>query len=233
MPSAIPPSLQVWHIPTVSDAATLKKLTALLSPIEQQRTQQTLMELPRQTYITSHAALRMILGRQLQQVPSSLDIVSDTDGKPGIKNMKGLQFNLSHTRDYALLGVSEQCRVGIDIELIKPSRDIMAIAKRFFSESEYRWLTACDDEQRHALFYQLWCHKEAYLKALGVGLQGGLSTISLSQEDLNNTCTIQDDRQQQWWVHRLEVAPDFRAAVAVDCPDVLPAVQHWHIKDFL
>ena len=224
--------LEVWHIPTVTDPDTLSRLTQWLSPAEQQRAQHSITTAVRNTYITSHAVMRLILGRYAQQLPQLLEFAYSKHGKPTLAHGIPFHFNLSHTRAYALLGISSLCQIGIDIEIIKPTRDILAIAKRFFSDSEYHWLAHMDTKQRYENFFQLWCHKEAYLKARGLGLQGGLSSFSLSKEDLLATCCIEDDNKQRWWLQSLHVSDHYRAAVAVNCADMVPLERHWNIEDF-
>jgi len=224
--------LEVWHIPTVTDPATLSRLTQLLSPAEQQRAQQTSIPAVRNTYITAHAVMRLILGRHMHLPPQSIEFVDNRDGKPTLAHDIPLNFNLSHTHAYTLLGLSSLCQIGIDIEIIKPTRDVLAIAKRFFADSEYHWLANLATQQRYERFFQLWCHKEAYLKALGLGLQGGLSSFSLSRNDLLTTCSIEDENKQHWWLQRLDVPDDYRAAIVVNCADTVPLEQHWDIENF-
>ncbi len=52
------------------------------------------------------------------------------------------------------------------------------IAERFFTATEARWVAA-EPEPR---FRMLWVLKEAYLKALGSGLAGGLSSLECQIE---------------------------------------------------
>lgn len=219
--------LEIWHIPTTSDPAQLIKLDALLSPDEQQRAKRTVRMGTRNTYITSHAALRQILGQYLELAPQEISFINEPNGKPAIKQFESFHFSLSHTQDYTLLAISSLSPVGIDIEITKQTRDILSIAKRFFSNTEYEWLSSTAVEQRYDCFYQLWCHKEAYLKALGLGLQGGLSSFSLYRDDLTAHSKITDRDKQDWWLQALNVPSPYRAAVAIAHPDTTPEIMHW------
>lgn len=232
MPAAEQIPFQIWHIPTVSDPDQLLTLAAQLSPDEQQRAQKTIRTGPRNTYITSHAALRQILGQQLQLAPHEIEFSSTPDGKPVIKSPECVHFNLSHTSNYALLAISGLSPVGIDIEIINHARDILGIAKRFFSAAEYKWLASTAIEQRDDCFFQLWCHKEAYLKALGLGLQGGLAAFSLYRDDLLDICSITDDNKHVWHLQTLQVPSVYRAAVAIARPEITPHIIQWHSEDF-
>jgi 4'-phosphopantetheinyl transferase len=148
-------------------------------------------------------------------------------GKPQLDGDKQMFFNLSHTQAYALLVLSPACEVGIDIEIVKPSRNTLAIARRFFTESEYNWLCRTGPAQRDVLFYQLWCYKEACLKAIGQGLQGGLATFSLEQQDMQQQSILTDRQHRSWYVQAIDMPKPYLAAFAVDRPDFTAEIHHW------
>ncbi len=219
--------LEIWHIPTVMEHAVLQSLQNWLSAVELQRAQRIHDEVNRNTYITTHAAMRLILAMHLHIQPAAIGYTQNTHGKPQLEHDRPIHFNLSHTHAYALLALSPVCQVGIDIEIIKPSRDTLAIARRFFSADEYSWLSQADPQYRNALFYQLWCHKEACLKAGGQGLKGGLASFSLTEQDLLRETVVTDRQQKQWRLQPIDVPAQYRAAIAIDKPDITPVVQQW------
>jgi 4'-phosphopantetheinyl transferase len=81
-----------------------------------------------------------------------------------------IQFNLSHSQEYALLGFTRQRQIGVDIEFIRPMPNIEQIAANTFSPQENRELENLLPEERLAAFYNYWTRKEAFIKALGKGL---------------------------------------------------------------
>jgi 4'-phosphopantetheinyl transferase len=87
-----------------------------------------------------------------------------------------LHFNLSHTEDLVAMAVCRHVRVGIDVE--KLSSVSLAVADRFFSAAEVAELRALPADTQPRRFMQLWTLKEAYLKAVGTGLAGGLGRMS-------------------------------------------------------
>lgn len=90
-------------------------------------------------------------------------IRTDGFGKPRLADAR--PFNLSHSGDYALLGVAD-ADIGVDIEQIR-LRPFSSVAKRFFSENDQALLkNAADPEDT---FFTLWTLKESYLKAIGRG----------------------------------------------------------------
>lgn len=95
--------------------------------------------------------------------------------KPRLISPEGVFFNLSHSGGWTVIALSD-CEVGVDIQQVKPVD--MRLAKRFFSEKECAQLTEAGDGATE-LFYRLWTVKEAYLKALGTGLNRPLNSFSV------------------------------------------------------
>ncbi len=175
--------------------------------------------------------MREIIARHLEIPAHAVELCADEQGKPQIQGNKTLFFNLSHTQHYALLGLSRDCEIGIDIEKINHQRNSLAIAKRFFSKNEYAWLSRKDPATQVTCFYQLWCHKEAYLKAKGTGLQGGLSSFTLSENDLLDTAMITDQENQAWYLRSINVPVAYQAALAANCSNSHIEIRHWQAPD--
>lgn len=111
-------------------------------------------------------------------------------GKPYLKNQntKAIHFNFSHSGEYVVCAIdNEEC--GIDVEDIKNYS--MEIANNAFHEDEVTKLHQYDDNKEAAKYFTfLWTMKEAYLKALGVGLSKPLSSFCILQD--NNKISIID-----------------------------------------
>lgn len=113
--------------------------------------------------------LREILRSYLHEDPV---IVKAPQGKPYLKDYPDIQFNLSHSKGIALIAITRDTPVGIDVEYNLKPRNIMGIAERFFLPEEFESLKTSKNPQ--ALFFKLWTRKEAYLKLKGVGIANGL-----------------------------------------------------------
>lgn len=114
-----------------------------------------------------------------------LTFLKNADGKPYIKELPELHYNLSHSGFYAAL-VIDKYPVGIDIEETKErSRKLV---KRFFSEEEKAFLlNRWSDEA----FTRFWTRKESFLKATGFGMRMPLDAFSTVKEkvDINEKMT--------------------------------------------
>lgn len=87
-------------------------------------------------------------------------------GKPRIVNFPK-KFNLSHSGDYVICGVSDG-EVGVDIQKWVPYKE--RTAERFFAPEEWKLLQELDESRRTEMFYRLWSRKEAYGKYTGQGI---------------------------------------------------------------
>jgi 4'-phosphopantetheinyl transferase len=74
------------------------------------------------------------------------------------------------------MAVCRHALVGVDVE--KVGRAPLAVAGRYFSAAEAQQLRALPPEAQARRFVRLWTLKEAYLKAIGSGLAGGLGRMS-------------------------------------------------------
>jgi 4'-phosphopantetheinyl transferase len=125
-------------------------------------------------YVAPHALVRLILARYVQREPHTLAFTRGPRGKP---QLEGVEFNLAHCEDVALLAVARTA-VGVDIERVG-AVDTHAL----------RRLVLAPDEQDMA-FMRVWCRKEACLKATGVGLVDDLTSVSVARDAVAVADTI-------------------------------------------
>ena len=105
-----------------------------------------------------------------------LDIRIDANGKPYVSNADHIHFNLSHSGEYVACILSDR-PCGIDVELMKDGN--IGIARRFFRESEYRYILDGAEEMRKERFYEIWTAREAYSKLDGMGIVVGFDSFEL------------------------------------------------------
>jgi len=126
--------------------------------------------------------LREILTAMLGINHRSLAFAYGESGKPQIAApaaARSLHFNLAHSDSIAVYAIAKH-ELGVDVERIRPMVDAEQIASRFFSRREKDCLLALPEEQRREAFFNCWTRKEAYLKAIGSGLDDQLDQIEVS-----------------------------------------------------
>ncbi len=89
-------------------------------------------------------------------------------GKPYLKNVQDVFFNLSHSGEYVVCVMSD-CEIGVDIQQYRKNIK-EGLLNKVLHESEKNLHQACTKEEKEACFYRIWAAKEAYAKYTGEGL---------------------------------------------------------------
>jgi 4'-phosphopantetheinyl transferase len=145
-------------------------------------------------------------------------------GKPVLADASdgrtALTFNVSHTRGLVACVVSRNLDVGIDVERTGHGVDALDIARDRFSSQEVRSLEHCDSAVRAAQFTELWTLKEAYAKATGVGVLGGMDVCTFTFDHTDSlSCDVVDSGGSDAWLFAVFEVLDYRLAVAVHDPE--------------
>ena len=117
----------------------------------------------------SRHVLRWLIAETLGRSPGQLVIEADALGKPHLAD-GAVQFNVSHSGRYGLVGISRDREVGVDVEVIRPVPEVQALARDHFTEFEHAEWCRAGPAQRDRRFLECWTRKEACAKALGTGL---------------------------------------------------------------
>ncbi|HVD39445.1 MAG TPA: 4'-phosphopantetheinyl transferase superfamily protein [Solirubrobacterales bacterium] len=121
--------------------------------------------------VPADLTLRQVLALYLDQDPEEIELERGKHGKPRLaEDPPRLAFNLSHSGDLALVAVARDREVGVDVERVKPERDLVALAERALTPEAAAAVRKATEPERAHLFYELWTRHEARLKCLGVGL---------------------------------------------------------------
>lgn len=200
----------------------LEELGQFLSDDERQRAGRFHRERDRQRFLAGRGLLREILGALLQVPPAIIVFSYGQFGKPQITApaaAPALHFNLAHSDSIAVYATANH-ELGVDLERIRTVDEAGQIAARFFSPREQRGLRALSGELRQSAFFHGWTRKEAYLKALGRGLDDDLDQIevSLSPGEAAEVLSVPAP-SQPWFLHTLVPAAKFVGALAVPRQD--------------
>ncbi|HKO54622.1 MAG TPA: 4'-phosphopantetheinyl transferase superfamily protein [Thermoanaerobaculia bacterium] len=151
----------------------------------------------------------------LRHVLGEVEVERGEGGKPRLASGE-LHFNISHSGELVAVAIAME-PVGIDVEEIRPTRELLAIARRFFSAEEARRV-----EQDADQFFRVWTAKEAIVKAIGSGVFDNLRSFTVP-EDATEPAIVQG--REGWVVCAIEPPREgYRAAVA------MPAGRRWRIS---
>jgi 4'-phosphopantetheinyl transferase len=119
-------------------------------------------------FASGRSTLKAIL-RQYVDLPHRVAFDKNAYGKLHLHAYPKLQFNLSHSQDEALVAVGYEHPVGIDLEHHQ-SVNIFELAGMLYSPKEMNHLKTFPTWMQQMVFFNLWSQKEAFIKAIGMGL---------------------------------------------------------------
>jgi 4'-phosphopantetheinyl transferase len=186
--------IDIWHIRLHVENSIE---ASMLSEEEQQRAERFYFKRHQRRYINAHSALRLILSRYLGIAPEGLIFHAGVKGKPRVDNAVGLEFNLSHSKDTALLAVGHTYPLGIDVEHFS-SRPYCGIGGHLFSEKENQLINAVIPSLQPLAFFNIWSQKEALIKACGLGLSYPTQSFDVPIFSQSSQ-TIVDALHQRTW----------------------------------
>jgi 4'-phosphopantetheinyl transferase len=145
----------------------------LLSADEAERSRRFLVEHARRQFLVGRALLRTTLSRYADVAPEAWRFEMNRYGRPDIAEpaeWRGLIFNLSHTDGLVACAVGRDCELGVDVENLDRTVDVMELAPSVFAPAEIASLERAPAETRRDLFFSYWTLKESYIKARGLGI---------------------------------------------------------------
>ena len=98
-------------------------------------------------------------------MPYDISFIYNEYGKPTLPpeiNSIGINFNLSHSKNLILCGITLNHSIGVDVEYHANNDDFVGIAELVFSEQEFRQLQNTEPEKKMTSFYQLWTYKRQF-----------------------------------------------------------------------
>jgi len=222
--------VHVWLVAT--DDPHFERTHALLSRSEQERAAKFKFDVHRKRYVAAHAAVRQILSSYLQVAAATLQFIEGAQGKPQLvptPDPAGLQFNLSHSHEAALIAVALARHIGVDIEYIKPAFDWEGIVENFFAPGEIARLKNLPTALQGPAFFTCWTRKESFIKAKGGGLSIPLHDFEVAVDPNEPaallSCASDAREVQHWAMADLDAGPEYKAAVCVEAP--LDTIKYW------
>ncbi len=219
----------------IAEGEELERFVQCMSKDELARQQRFLPPDVRRRFGVCRGRLRHLLGAMLEVEPEDVRFEYNSNGKPGLASThrSTLEFNVSHSGDWALFGFGQTLPIGVDTELFQRRTNFEALAPQVLSAKERVKLELLPSSERNLAIMRAWVAKEALLKAIGVGIGFGLQSVEFPMPQ-TSVCTplkidpmllekMDDDascRMNSWidagsWrVHQLEALPQGFSAVA-------------------
>ena len=212
-------TVHIWYSPLDLWRNRVGELKVLLSAEEIQRSEELVFQNRSEDYIISRGILRKILAQYLGEAPEFVSLELNTTGKPYLTSSR-YHFNLSHSNNLFICGISRDTPIGIDLQQIYPISNIDTLIRNYFSPEEQQIVNSVIDSRIQDLFFTIWTAKEAYLKGTGEGFQRPANNFTICQWE-HNLLTLKLKQETNsslsttWNIRELHISSDYKAALAV------------------
>ena len=225
--------IHVWSVPLIVDSAELAQLAGMLTDSERERAARYLFAKDRNQFTITRARLRLLVSHYLGIDPTCVTFGSSNTGKPTLPGTN-LSFNVSHSHGLALIALAEGRELGVDVERIRTYPTHLDMATRYFTPGESQRLNTLPPTETERAFFHVWTRKEAFLKAIGLGLSHSLERfeVSVPPDDPCRLLHIDGDEvvAAGWTLMNLELEAGYVGALAVEGTGYNVEVRGWTIS---
>jgi 4'-phosphopantetheinyl transferase len=206
----------LWWATLAASDDEVARASGWLAPAEHARAARFGREMLSRRYILGRALLRWVLGNALGLTPPAVSIVRGERGRPRLATDVGIDFNVSHTWNVALIGIARAGRIGVDVE--RADRDVRAdgLARKFLTFAEQATLAPLPEAERRARFLRYWTCKEAMSKATGDGLSAPMRCLEVRLIDgIELALGPAPYEPARWRLHAVAVPEGYLATLAL------------------
>jgi 4'-phosphopantetheinyl transferase len=168
--------VHIWFIPLTEDFPALCDHECI-SESERRRGKRLVRPEHEERFIRGRRALRGLLAAYLGQRPEAVTFQEGIFGKPSLIPPGGIEFNLSHTATWLMVGIGRGA-LGVDCEWTGGASNTAELATTICHPDE--------DSVEGTAFFRLWCRKEAALKAWGTGFSISPCSIDVQHARIVN-----------------------------------------------
>ncbi len=224
--------VDVWKVELDRDDESTASLIESLSSDEIERANRFVFAKDRNRFIACRAELRNIMGGYLGIEPQKIRFSVRKYGKPYLSTPSDpIRFNVSHSKDVAVIAVAFDREIGVDLEFINQNFDVFSVAPSIFPAEEVSRMRTLPRNELVEHFFGGWTRKEALLKAFGDGLsspeelQLAVANLSLSKMAFK---TFAAGRSREWSLRTFRINDDFECALAHEGP--IENFRFWKLK---
>jgi 4'-phosphopantetheinyl transferase len=225
--SEIPPlgqfEIHVWMVKLAWPDGVADRLKNYLTDEETNQAARFHFAHDQRRFVIRRAILRRLLASYLGKRADAIGLLSGLNGKPFVSGQDvpgGICFNCSHSADRGLIVITRGRGLGADLEQHRHLNDAEDLAKAFFSNSEIKELNDLPQSLKMVGFFNCWTRKEAFVKAVGLGLSFPLNrfSVSLTPGQPATLLDVAEDHEamKKWTMASLDVGVDYSAALVFE-----------------
>jgi 4'-phosphopantetheinyl transferase len=210
-----PGTVHVWSV-DLNRPDDEARAFAILAADEQGRATRFRFERDRRRFTVARAALRTLLGHYVSQPAPGIAFIYGQNGKPALA-CPGPHFNITHSEELAVIALSAEVPLGVDVEKLDRVVDQTLLRPGFASLTERVAFAAMVPAFRQQALLHWWTRKEALLKALGSGLSLPLDgfDVSIAPGDARLLGARLPEFSGAWSLQDIRPAPGYLGAIAV------------------
>ena len=189
LPGSAPPVLDpgVCHVWWARPENATEALLELLDEQEQRRYGSYRERRDRDRFLVACGLMRLALGHQLKQQPSSVTLLRDctTCGRPHGKprlapGVPRIELSASHGGDRIAVALAHGPALGVDVEPVAARLPVDELAPHVLTPEEASELERWSGTRRVEALLRYWTRKEAVVKATGKGLAIPLRSFAVT-----------------------------------------------------
>lgn len=187
-------------------------LAEFLNSKELDRAERFHKELDRDRFIIYRSILKFVLAAHTKLDIKNINLDYHFNKKPYLASHPWLYFNISHSEDFAVIAISRK-EVGIDIEYMSEDFDFTNLLPDIFDGNEI--LIIQNAVNKKNAFYTSWTRKEAFVKALGKGIDEDFKYIPCLDGQHSVDAALLNNNKN-WQIYSFDLAHHYSAAVAFE-----------------
>lgn len=125
----------------------------------------------RTRFASSRVLLKFAAAAALHVPPQSVELGYTHTGRPYLRGYDGVHISLSHTDELLLVGLATGGVIGVDAERADRKLYGPGLGRHMCTPHEVEEIEAMPEKERDPALVRLWTLKEAYSKAIGLGMQ--------------------------------------------------------------
>lgn len=125
-------------------------------------------------------------------ISEKLEISRFEGGKPYLVGHPSIDFNISHTSGMVMCGITDNGKIGVDVDHIRKVHKNVAL--KVYNEAEINYINEIEECYENR-FFEIWTKKEAYTKYLGTGLRNNLTDINMLSKEHSNDLLFWNEEQ--------------------------------------
>jgi 4'-phosphopantetheinyl transferase len=189
----------------------LADLVRRLPPVERERAARLRVEAQRARFVIGRLLARALVARFADLAPAAVELDVEEAGRPVVLGAGIPTFvSIAHSGRYVVVAVADR-PVGVDVERLPSLPLHPRLAARLCSPTELERLEPLGGADRERGILAVWARKEAYGKALGVGLDFPWRSVTAGPAGSRLSGVA-----GTWQVVDLDVDPGYVAAVVAE-----------------